>query len=213
MKFDVNDINIHGISIVDEPATGKDRTVKGFVSFNKDKVKTDIKFYRTKEERMLYGIVLSPYDIVEKNIKGEKVGIICYPEDIVEFSINFMDKGYHHNSSFNHEGGWLNGITICHSWIVNDNKCDTSIGLGLSPKKGEWIVGMKISKEINDEFIKTGIVNGFSIDGLFDNMIPVDEETYNRDRQAFQNEILFKSFKTSNFKMIFKNKKINKNNE
>jgi len=62
----------------------------------------------------------------------------------------------------------VNGCVVVESWIVEDVTNDKSNLYGFNAPKGTWMVSIKVNnKTIWDEFVKTGIVQGFSIEGYF----------------------------------------------
>ena len=53
------------------------------------------------------------------------------------------------------------------SWIVEDPIFDKSTSLGLEYPKGTWVITMKVENPKVWENIKTGKLNGFSVEGWF----------------------------------------------
>jgi hypothetical protein len=53
------------------------------------------------------------------------------------------------------------------SWIVEDPIFDKSTSLGLEYPKGTWVITMKVENPQVWEKIKTGKLNGFSVEGWF----------------------------------------------
>ena len=63
----------------------------------------------------------------------------------------------------------VNGITTVESWIVSDSKKDKTQAFGLEYPVGTWVACMKIDNEdVWQNYVKEGIVKGFSIEGYFD---------------------------------------------
>ena len=59
-------------------------------------------------------------------------------------------------------------MTVVESWIVDNPELDKSKHYGLNVPKGTWMVSMKVDNDnIWNEFVKTGKVKGFSIEGYF----------------------------------------------
>jgi len=59
-------------------------------------------------------------------------------------------------------------LSIVESWIVEDTEMDKSKKYGLNVPVGTWMVSMKVNNEsIWNDFVKTGKVKGFSIEGIF----------------------------------------------
>ena len=68
---------------------------------------------------------------------------------------------------------WLDDVFLVESWIVKDPKNDKSSFYGYEPKKGDWYGMYKIkdTTQFWDEYIKTGKVKGFSVEGYFNDKI------------------------------------------
>ena len=59
-------------------------------------------------------------------------------------------------------------MSVVESWIVEDEKKDKSALYNLSVPKGTWMVSVKVNNDdVWNEFVKTGKVKGFSIEGYF----------------------------------------------
>lgn len=153
---------VFGISLVDNPATQE-----VFLTLSEDKEL--VKFATISEEkRLLVGLVLQPNQKVYRNQGGEEFEIFFSDDTIEKLAHNFFIKNYHQNSTIEHdEDEKIQGVTFVESWIVEDTKKDKSAALGLSYPKGSWLTAMKVnSDEIWNDYVKTGKVKGFSIDGV-----------------------------------------------
>jgi hypothetical protein len=71
------------------------------------------------------------------------------------------------NATLEHEKE-LKDLSIVESWIVEDTDMDKSKKYGLDAPVGTWMVSMKVNNDaIWNDFVKTGKVKGFSIEGYF----------------------------------------------
>jgi hypothetical protein len=62
----------------------------------------------------------------------------------------------------------INDLSVVESWIVEDTEMDKSKKYGLNAPVGTWMVSMKVNNDtIWNDFVKTGKVKGFSIEGYF----------------------------------------------
>jgi len=62
----------------------------------------------------------------------------------------------------------LDGLTLVESWIVEDKEKDKSAIYGLNVPVGTWMGSVKVNNdEIWNDYVKTGQVKGFSIEGFF----------------------------------------------
>ena len=152
---------VNTISIVENPAMKKD-----FVALADQQVK----FATVDEEkRELIGVVLEPNKPIYRN-DGEEEYEIVLPEDVVKQSLlSFMKNGKQNNSNINHKPSLkLEGVTFYENWIVEDEKNDKSNIYNLNAKKGSWVANMKLeSEDVWNDYVKTGKVKGFSIEGDF----------------------------------------------
>ena len=79
-----------------------------------------------------------------------------------------MLESKHKNATLEHQRV-INGITTIESWIVADSKHDKTQAFGLEYPVGTWVACMKIDNEdVWQNYVKEGIVKGFSIEGYFD---------------------------------------------
>jgi hypothetical protein len=81
---------------------------------------------------------------------------------------NFFKMSYQQNSSLEHDKE-IEGVTFVESWIKEDDVHDKSVAYGINEPNGTWFATMKVDNdEIWNDYVKTGQVKGFSIDGMFD---------------------------------------------
>ena len=83
----------------------------------------------------------------------------------------------------------IQNLTVVESWLVDDPKMDKSVKYGLEVPEGTWMVSMKVNNdEIWNDFVKTGKVKGFSIEGFFSDQAnrPKEQikEDLSKDKQA-----------------------------
>lgn len=150
---------VEAISIVEEPAIEED-----FVALKAHKVEmAEV----DKEKRILMGPALIPNKKIYRR-SGEEEYYIFFSEDTVrKASELFLSRGNQNNSTLEHKYN-LMGMSVVESWIVEDQEKDKSSLYNLSMPKGTWMVSVKVNNdEVWREFVKTGKVKGFSIEGYF----------------------------------------------
>ncbi len=78
-----------------------------------------------------------------------------------------QNRQIHFNLEHNKEND-VQGV-ILESWIVKDPNMDQSVSMGFKNlQKGTWMVSVKVEdKQFWDEYVKTGRVRGFSVEGAF----------------------------------------------
>ena len=71
-----------------------------------------------------------------------------------------------------HNSGDRVDAYMVETWIVEDEAKDKANNYGFSPKKGQWYAKYKIDdKEVWNDYVKTGLVKGFSVEGLFEEIM------------------------------------------
>lgn len=152
---------VYGISLVESPA------MEGlFIALSKDEpiqLKTV-----NEEQRILMGLVLEPNKPIYRNQNGEEFNIVFNEETIKDLSYGFFKNNSHSNSTIEHDIDQnIKGVTFTESWIVENPDIDKSTNFGFSYPKGSWVAVMKVdSDEVWNDYVKTGKVQGFSIDAM-----------------------------------------------
>ena len=79
----------------------------------------------------------------------------------------YLMQGKQNNSTLEHQYE-INGLSLVESWIVEDKVHDKSVKYGMDLPLGTWVGAVKVNNDkIWTEFVKTGKVKGFSIEGYF----------------------------------------------
>jgi hypothetical protein len=161
-EFNEKNRGVYAISLVEKPAMEGE-----FIALSKEK-KVEFKTVN-KEQRIIMGLVLEPNKpIYRYDEKTEEEFNIVFSEQVIkDLSQNFFKQGYQTNSTIEHSGDRVEGLSFFESWIVEDSKIDKSANFGLSYPKGSWIATMKVDNDdVWNEYIKSGKVLGFSIDAF-----------------------------------------------
>lgn len=160
-KFNKNSKGVFAISLVNQPATEET-----FIAMSKqEKVITLSKV--DEEQRILMGLVLQPNQMIPRvDESGNEYQMYFSAETIKAYSENFFKSGFQLNSKLEHETP-IEGVTFVESWIVENPKVDKSYNFGMEYPKGSWIATMKVDNdEIWNDYVKTGELQGFSIDAM-----------------------------------------------
>ncbi len=159
---------IEAISIVDEPAIEEN-----FIALSKQH---EIKLAEVdKEKKILMGAALVP----NKNIyrrNGEDEYYIFFSQDTVrKASELFLMRGNQNKSTLEHQAE-LYGLSVVESWIIEDDVHDKSRKYNMDLPVGTWMVSMKVNNdEVWNNYVKTGLVKGFSIEGYFTDKIAMSK--------------------------------------
>ena len=172
---------IEAISIVDRPAIQEH-----FVALNEHQrhqlAEVD------KEKRILMGAALVPNKHIYR-ADGDEEYYIYFSEDTVrKASELFLMRGNQNKSTLEHQAE-LHGLSVVESWIVEDEVHDKSVKYGMELPVGTWMVSMKVNNEdVWENYVKTGLVKGFSIEGYFTDKVNMAEVQSIDESEA--NEIL-----------------------
>ena len=152
---------VFGISLVETPAIESN-----FIALSKQK---EIKLSTIdNDKRLLLGAVLVPDLEIYRNQNGHEFFIKFSKETIRKSMENFFKMSYQQNSSLEHDKE-IEGVTFVESWIKEDDVHDKSVQYGMNEPVGTWYATMKVDNDVIwNDYVKTGQVKGFSIDGMFD---------------------------------------------
>lgn len=152
---------VFGISLVEDPAIQSN-----FIALSKQQ-KIQLSTI-DNEKRILLGAVLVPDLPIYRNQNGMEFNIVFSADTIRKSMENFFKQSYQQNSSLEHDKE-IEGVTFVESWIKEDDVHDKSVAYGINEPNGTWFATMKVDNdEIWNDYVKTGQVKGFSIDGMFD---------------------------------------------
>ena len=158
-----------------------------------------------EEKRILLGAVLIPDKPIYRNQNGREF-YVSFPKETINLAMEgFFKNGFQNNSTYEHdEKQQLSNVTIVESWIKEDETHDKSVKLGFSEPVGTWFATMKINNdEVWNDYVKTGKVKGFSIDGYFD-MERINLKS--QIKMSAENKDLFEAIALA-FKNVFNPKK------
>ena len=156
---DEDAIGVEAISIVENPAIESD-----FVALKNEEVKlAEI----DKEKRILLGALLIPKKPIYRRNGEDEYYIYFSKETINKASQLFLQNNNQSNSTLEHDSK-LEGLTLVESWIVEDKEKDKTALYGLDVPVGTWVGSVKVNNEdVWNDYVKTGKVRGFSIEGYF----------------------------------------------
>ena len=190
---------IGAISIVENPAIEED-----FVALKNQEIKlAEV----DSEKRILLGALLIPNKPIYRR-NGEDEYYIYFSKDtVLKASQLYLQKGNQNNSTLEHQHS-IQGLSLVESWIIEDEVHDKSRKYNMELPMGTWMGAVKVNNEdIWNEYVKTGKVKGFSIEGYFADKMERPNEQINdfADVEAEAQELL------SEIKGIVRNDKRYKN--
>ena len=116
--------------------------------------------------------------------KGTPDYNIWFSKDTVRrVSEMFMERSHHKDSTLEHQFEISDNVVV-ETWVKKSEQ-DQSVFYGIEAPIGTWFIAMKIGNEDILNKAKNGVLNGFSIEGLFD-----DEETKTEGNLSKLEEIM-----------------------
>lgn len=162
LTIEDNQDEIFAISLVENPAIESN-----WVYFKNEK--TEIRFATIdNDQHMLIGPILIPdKKIIRVEADGTPYEVFFTKDTVKKLAQNYLAKKYTDSATLEHGDKKIKGVTLVESW-VKDGQFDKSNNYGLNLPKGTWVGMFKIDDpKLWNEFVKTGKVQGFSIEGLF----------------------------------------------
>jgi hypothetical protein len=132
------------------------------------------------EKRIIMGALLVPDKQIYRNDESGEYMIWFSKDTIRKCMEMFFKNGNQNNATFEHMNK-ITGLTMVESWIVEDTEKDKSNLYELNLPVGTWVGSIKVeNEEVWNDYIKTGIVKGFSIEGYFaDKLQPLSKTDFN----------------------------------
>ena len=150
---------IEAISVVESPAIEED-----FVALKAEEIKlAEV----DKERRILMGALLIPNKPIYRRSGEDEYYIYFSKDTVLKASQKYLMAGNQNNSTMEHQYA-LEGLSLVESWIIEDEVHDKSRKYGMELPIGTWMGAVKVNNdEVWNDYVKTGKVKGFSIEGYF----------------------------------------------
>ena len=187
---------VDAVSIVEFPAIESN-----FISLNKQLALAKV----DDEKRILMGAALIPNKHIYRRNGKDEYYIFFSDETVRKASELFLMNSNQNNATLEHEKE-LKDLSIVESWIVEDTEMDKSKKYGLDAPVGSWVVSMKVNNDVIwNDFVKTGKVKGFSIEGYFADKLEMSLKINKKDMEK---NVMIEKIKSLIEKSELKNQKI-----
>lgn len=154
-----NEIGIEAISVVENPAIEED-----FIALSNDIIELK---EADKEKKLLVGALLIPNKPIYRRSGDDEYYVYFSKDTVLKASQMYLQNGNQSKATLEHSHD-INGLTLVESWIVEDDVHDKSRKYGMNVPIGTWMGAVKVNNdEVWNDFVKTGKVKGFSIEGYF----------------------------------------------
>jgi len=155
-----DDAEVQFVSLVDRPAIQK----------NWNAFKNEQKFQIVSEDKRIISgcAMLADTPIFRSDASFGDYYVAFSKDTITKIVQKFFKKGYQNNVNLMHDPNQIEtGVTMFESFISDKER-------GILPMKGfedapngSWFVSMLVENEPVWEKVKEGLINGFSIEGIF----------------------------------------------
>ena len=150
------------IALVDDPAIKK-----GWQTFNNVREMT---FKADKEKRIISGAaMIANLPIYRRRKDGSEYYVMFKPETIKSIVEKFFRNQYSNNFNMMHKKNLLaEGVYLIESMIIDKERgIRTPMGFD-ELSEGSWFISCKVDNDkVWEEYFKTGVFNGFSVEGEF----------------------------------------------
>ena len=171
-------IVVSAISVVANGAIESD-----FIALNNQEIKlAEI----NKEKRLLMGALLIPKKPIYRKSGEDEYHIFFSEKTIAKASQLYLQNGNQSEATLEHKDQFKE-VTVVESWIVEDKQKDKTALYGLDVPVGTWMGSVKVENdEIWNDYVKTGKVKGFSIEGYFADKMERPNEELKEDLEEKQ---------------------------
>src|SRR3990167_4025668 len=157
---DTDKSQVEYIALVDEPAV-----MSNWIAFNKVQ-----RFASDLERNLIMGVaMIANMPIFRRDEKMGEHYVVFDKEEIMKVVQKFFRKGYQGNFNLSHDPNQKkSGLYIIESFIIDESRGVAPPAPFAGISDGSWIITVKVDNpEVMQNFIKTGEVKGFSIEGIF----------------------------------------------
>ena len=181
---------IEAVSIVESPAIESN-----FLALSNQ----EIKLAKVDEEKqILMGAALIPNKPIYRTNNEEEFYVYFSADTVRKASELFIKNGNQNNATLEHKLA-VNDLTVVESWIVENKEKDKSALYDLEVPVGTWMISMKVNNsEIWNDFVKTGKVKGFSIEGYFADKATIQASKDTSETKLEEIKELLKDLKNEN---------------
>lgn len=150
---------VTAIALVSQPAIESD-----FIALSGNNIQLAV---ADEDQRLLVGAALIPNKLIYRNQDNDEFYIYFTQGTIRKTAELYIQQGRQNEVNVEHELP-TRAASVVESWIVEDSDKDKTALYGLSLPKGTWAITMRVhDNDMWEGAIKTGMLNGFSIEGRF----------------------------------------------
>jgi len=155
-----------------EIEAGKDQEQASAICYSKwenRNMNAQFKFFANQERRLISGaLMIADLPIYRADESGEYY-VIFDKTQIEKIAQRFFRKGYTHNVNMMHDSErQVNGVYMVESFIIDKTRGIKTPEGYPTLTEGSWFATFKVdNNEVWNDFIRTGVFKGFSVEGAF----------------------------------------------
>ena len=143
--------------------------------------------FEFKKQMFSQQLLAGPLMVADKLIPrideetGEKYYVFFDADGIKKLSYKLMKNKLIDSVNIEHDqASKVDDITLVETWIIDDPNMDKSKLYGYDNlSKGSWFGVYKVNnKKVWDEYVETGLVKGFSVEGIFADKVILNNANY-----------------------------------
>jgi hypothetical protein len=133
---------------------------------------------QSEDKHIISGpLMLADALIYRNNSKFGEHYVKFSAETIKEITIKFAKKGYQQNVNLMHDSNMkLDGLVMFESFIVDKSRGILPMAGFEDAKDGSWFGSFYVENPTAWQLIKEDKVKGFSVEGFFDYVLPINRE-------------------------------------
>lgn len=132
------------------------------------------------DEQMLAGPLMIADKLIPRlDENGDKYYVFFDADSIKKLSYKLMRNKLVDSINIEHDPNRkVDDISLVETWLIDNPEKDKSNSYGYQLSKGSWFGIYKVNnKEVWDDYVKTGRVKGFSVEGMFNDKIILNAST------------------------------------
>ncbi|MEN2402295.1 XkdF-like putative serine protease domain-containing protein [Flavobacterium sp. MC2016-06] len=187
LVFNAEHEGVFKISLVKNPAIEST-----LLHFNEEK--PQILHFTQDEKRIVFAPAMIPNKLIFRNdVNGENAQVFYTAETIEKVQQNYFKNGYNSVTNINHQADNVDGVFMFESWTVNDPQNDKANAMGFDVPAGTLMMGYKIDNDTIWQDIKSGNLDGLSIEAMLGFKEVQDNNKFNK--QTMNKKSIIKSIK------------------
>jgi hypothetical protein len=129
-------------------------------------------FASLDEKQILVGPLMTPNKLIKRMDADGEYFVYFTDDTIKKLAYKAMKDKIIDRVNLEHNGNDRVDAYMVETWLVEDPLTDKSRNYGYTPKKGQWFGMYKVDdSKVWDDYIKSGLVRGFSVEGMFESLM------------------------------------------